>query len=117
VNFGSEETYSPDFSLEQDLTKSLDSCMKWFMHGNPKGMFVRTRGMFSRFADYSYSLDKSHFLHYGLEQQASIASDYWLLLNYGFEGNKGLYEYLDYTLTNLFTLIHKYRSAMNGFPG
>lgn len=83
-----------------------------------KGMFVRTRGMFSRFADYSYSLDKSHFLHYGLEQQASIASDYWLLLNYGFEGNKGLYEYIDITPDeSIYTLIHKYRSAMNGFPG
>jgi hypothetical protein len=114
-----EGTYSPDFSLEQDLTKKL-RFMHEMVHAwqSQKGMFVRTRGMFSRFADYSYSLDKSHFLHYGLEQQASIASDYWLLLNYGFEGNKGLYEYLDYTPDeSIYTLIHKYRSAMNGFPG
>ncbi len=49
------------------------------------GMFVRTRGLFSRFADYSYSLDKENIRHYSLEQQASLVSDYWLLQAYGFK--------------------------------
>ncbi|WBW61427.1 type IV secretion protein Rhs [Klebsiella electrica] len=114
-----EETYSPDFSLERDLAKK-HRFMHEMVHAwqTQKGMFVRTRGLFSRFADYSYSLDKADFLHYGLEQQASIASDYWLLINYGFENNRGLYEYRDYTSKkSLYDLIHKYKSVMKGFPG
>jgi len=82
-------------------------------------MFVRTRGLFSRFADYSYSLDKADFLHYGLEQQASIASDYWLLLTYGFNSDTlYLTEYRDYH-PNVSTheLIRKYKSVLKGFPG
>ncbi|MEX0501391.1 Uncharacterised protein [Raoultella terrigena] len=114
-----EETYSPDFSLEQEISKK-HRFMHEMVHAwqAQKGMFVRTRGLFSRFADYSYSLDKADFLHYGLEQQASIASDYWLLINYGFEGNYGLYEYRDYTLNKSpYNLIYKYKSVMKGFPG
>ncbi|HAT1621179.1 TPA: type IV secretion protein Rhs [Raoultella planticola] len=114
-----EETYSPDFSLEQEISKK-HRFMHEMVHAwqAQKGMFVRTRGLFSRFADYSYSLDKADFLHYGLEQQASIASDYWLFINYGFEGNRGLYEYRDYTSNKSpDNLIYKYKSVMKGFPG
>jgi hypothetical protein len=114
-----EETYSPDFSLEQEISKK-HRFIHEMVHAwqSQKGMFVRTRGLFSRFADYSYSLDKADFLHYGLEQQASIASDYWLLINYDFEGNYGLYEYRDYTLNKSpYNLIYKYKSVMKGFPG
>ncbi|HEX4500273.1 MAG TPA: type IV secretion protein Rhs [Scandinavium sp.] len=114
-----EETYSPDFSLEHDLKKK-HRFMHEMVHAwqAQKGMFVRTRGLFSRFADYSYSLDKADFLHYGLEQQASIASDYWLLLTYGFNGNNSLYEYRDYSSNqSAYSLIQKYKSIMKGFPG
>ena len=41
------------------------------------GMFVRTRGLFSRFADYSYSLDKENIRHYDHKE-----SDYTLLQKY-----------------------------------
>ncbi|POZ15372.1 type IV secretion protein Rhs [Lelliottia aquatilis] len=112
-----EETYSPDFSL--DRLKKTHRFMHEMVHAwqAQKGMFVRTRGLFSRFADYSYSLDKADFLHYGLEQQASIASDYWLLLHYGFEGNNALYEYRDYDPNvSVYNLLQKYRSVLKGFP-
>jgi hypothetical protein len=82
-------------------------------------MFVRTRGLFSRFADYSYSLDKADFMHYGLEQQASIASDYWLLITYGFNRDTSyLAEYRDYTpgVSN-HDLIRKYKVVLKGFLG
>lgn len=115
-----EGTYSPDFSLERDLQKK-HRFMHEMVHAwqAQKGMFVRTRGLFSRFADYSYSLDKADFLHYGLEQQASIASDYWLLLTYGFNSDTlYLIEYRDYH-PNVSTheLIRKYKSVLKGFPG
>ncbi|WP_285129824.1 type IV secretion protein Rhs [Leclercia adecarboxylata] len=115
-----EGTYSPDFSLERELQKK-HRFMHEMVHAwqAQKGMFVRTRGLFSRFADYSYSLDKADFLHYGLEQQASIASDYWLLLTYGFHSDTlYLTEYRDYH-PNVSTheLIRKYKSVLKGFPG
>lgn len=114
-----EETYSPDFSLEKKLVKK-HRFMHEMMHvwQSQKGMFVRTRGLFSRFADYSYSLDKAELLHYGLEQQASIVSDYWLLLYEGFENNKGLHVYRDYSSAeSVYSLIQKYKSVLKGFPG
>ena len=113
-----EDTYSPEFS--KDLLNKKHIFMHEMMHvwQTQKGMFVRTRGLFSRFADYSYSLDKSDIFHYGLEQQASLVSDYWLLLTYGFEGTGGLYTYRDYDPQEpVYSLIQKYRKVMKGFPG
>jgi len=113
-----EGTYSPDFSLDELPKKHI--FMHEMMHAwqTQKGMFVRTRGLFSRFADYTYSLDKADLFHYGLEQQASIVSDYWLLLHFGFEGNNGLYKYRDYDPNgSVYSLIQKYKSALKGFPG
>ncbi|HHN8541235.1 type IV secretion protein Rhs [Citrobacter cronae] len=114
-----EGTYSPDFSL--DILEKKHRFMHEMVHAwqAQKGMFVRTRGLFSRFADYSYSLDKADFLHYGLEQQASIASDYWLLLTYGFNsGTSYLSVYRDYNPNeSVYSLISKYKAVMKGFPG
>lgn len=113
-----EGTYSPDFSL--DVLQKKHRFMHEMVHAwqAQKGMFVRTRGLFSRFADYSYSLDKADFLHYGLEQQASIASDYWLLLNYGLYGHSDLHKYRDYNPNeSIYSLTAKYTSILKGFPG
>jgi len=74
--------------------------------------------LFSRFADYSYSLDKADFLHYGLEHQASIASDYWLLLNHAFNGYGGFNVYRDYNPDeSIYSLIQKYKAVLKGFLG
>jgi len=113
-----EETYSHDFSL--DGLKKKHRFMHEMVHAwqAQKGMFVRTRGLFSRFADYSYSLDKADFLHYGLEQQASLASDYWLLLNHAFNGYSGFNVYRDYNPDeSIYSLIQKYKAVLKGFPG
>lgn len=73
--------------LEKKLIHLISLYMHEMMHvwQTQKGMFVRTRGFFSGIADYTYSLDKVDLLHYGLEQQASIVSDYWLLKCFGLE--------------------------------
>lgn len=113
-----EDTYSHDFSMEADVQKK-HRFMHEMMHvwQSQHGMFVRTRGLFSRFADYSYSLDKTDIRHYSLEQQASLVSDYWLLLIYGFEGNTHLIQYRDYDYGEpVHSLIAKYKSVMKGFP-
>ncbi|EJB8470399.1 type IV secretion protein Rhs [Citrobacter freundii] len=114
-----EGTYSPDFSL--DILEKKHRFMHEMVHAwqAQKGMFVRTRGLFSRFADYSYSLDKADFLHYGLEQQASIASDYWLIQAFGL--NRDTYALVKYRNLNPNESIHSilsiYKSVMKGFPG
>lgn len=113
-----EGTYSPEFSLGS--LEKRHRFLHEMMHvwQTQKGMFVRTRGLFSRFADYSYSLDKADLFHYGLEQQASIVSDYWLLLKYGFDGNSNLYKYRDYDPgESIHSLIAKYKNVLKGFPG
>ena len=113
-----EETYSHDFSLE--LVGKKHRFMHEMVHAwqAQKGMFVRTRGLFSRFADYSYSLDKADFLHYGLEQQASLASDYWLLLNNKLTDYCDLHVYRDYNFSeSVYSLIQKYKAVLKGFPG
>lgn len=114
-----EETYSPDFSLEDDLVKK-HRFMHEMMHvwQTQKGMFVRTRGLFSGLADYTYSLDKVDLLHYGLEQQASIVSDYWLLQYFGLEKNQSLLQYRDLHLKEtIYYLLNKYKTVLKGFPG
>ncbi|POT55273.1 type IV secretion protein Rhs [Citrobacter amalonaticus] len=115
-----EGTYSNDFSLESNIEKK-HRFMHEMMHvwQAQKGMFVRTRGLFSRFADYSYSFDKADILHYSLEQQASLVSDYWLLLTYGYSRNTSyLFENRDYDPNeSVHELLRKYKSVMKGFPG
>lgn len=82
-----------------------------------RGMWVRTRGAFSWAADYTYSLDKNHLLEYGLEQQASLVSDYWLLKNYGFLNHANLYKFRDYIPSEKDTaLLARYEKILGGFP-
>lgn len=113
-----EDTYSHDFSMEADVQKK-HRFMHEMMHvwQEQHGMFVRTRGLFSRFADYSYSLDKANIRHYTLEQQASLVSDYWLLQAYGFRNYMYLPALRNYDPQESdYLLVQKYRKAMKGFP-
>ncbi|WP_411752673.1 hypothetical protein [Serratia sp. (in: enterobacteria)] len=48
-----------------------------------KGMWVRTRGLFSWAVSYKYKLDKLRLNYYGMEQQASIIADYFYLKKFG----------------------------------
>ncbi|URQ61051.1 type IV secretion protein Rhs [Pantoea alhagi] len=50
-----------------------------------KGMWVRTRGLFSWAANYDYDFSGNKYLHdYTMEQQAQIVADYFLLYRYGY---------------------------------
>ncbi|MCR1330333.1 type IV secretion protein Rhs, partial [Enterobacter sp. BT1131] len=61
---------------------------------------------------------KVDLLHYGLEQQASIVSDYWLLKYFGLDKNQSLLQYRDLHLKEtLYYLLNKYKTVLKGFPG
>lgn len=80
--------------------------------------FRKKIGLFSRFADYTYSLDKNNLLDYSLEQQATIVSDYWLLKTYGFSGHSYLVNYKDYNSNEPYSvLLKKYEKVLGSFPG
>ena len=82
-----------------------------------RGMWVKLRGMISWAADYTYSLDKVNLSQYSMEQQASIVSDYWLLLNYGFDQKYKYHKYQNYNESeSRSVLISKYQSVLEGFP-
>ena len=79
-----EPHYRDDFSIEVPRYKH------WFIHEmvhvlqHQIGMNVRTRGAFSWAASYNYSLPPDKKLSdFGMEQQASIISDFYYLINYG----------------------------------
>ncbi|WP_024550123.1 hypothetical protein [Siccibacter turicensis] len=115
-----DRTYENDFSMPSN--QRTPAAQHLFMHEmmhvwqHQRGMWVRVRGAFSWAADYTYSLDKD-LLEYGLEQQASIVSDYWLLRHYGFWGNSNLYAYRDYEPSEpARELLTKYEQVLGRFP-
>lgn len=117
-----EGTYEPDFSMSH-VKMSREYGAHLFLHEmmhvwqHQRGMMVRTRGAFSWAVDYSYVLDKLQLLDYGLEQQASIVSDYWLLKSYGFEGYSNLYCLTDYDPSEpKDDLLKRYEGILGSFP-
>jgi len=84
-----KETYLKDFSI------SSNSNQHFFIHEmvhvwqQQHGMWVKTRGLFSWASSYKYTLDENKKLNdYGMEQQAQIIADYFLLKTYGVRGLK-----------------------------
>ncbi|ARJ41640.1 type IV secretion protein Rhs [Pantoea alhagi] len=78
--------YAHDFSAISDIGKQHT-----FIHElthvwqYQKGMWVRTRGLFSWAASYHYDFNENKYLHdYTMEQQAQIVADYFLLYRYGY---------------------------------
>lgn len=116
-----DERYESDFSAP---TKQVSpDAQHLFLHEMmhvwqyQHDMWVRTRGAFSWAADYTYSLNKATLRDYGLEQQASIVSDYWLLKHYGFYGHSNLYSYRDYNPSEpVIILMRKYEQVLRCFP-
>ncbi|WP_242502735.1 type IV secretion protein Rhs [Serratia sp. 1D1416] len=82
-----KDGYAPDFSASSVKVESkyvfIHELGHVWQHQNRQ--WVRLRGSFSWAADYTYRLDKEKLTDYSLEQQASILSDYWLLLVYGMD--------------------------------
>lgn len=115
------DKHEDDFSMpKKPRVEQQHLFMHEMMHvwQHQRGMWVRTRGLISRFADYTYDLDKNKLLDYSLEQQASIVSDYWLLKTYGFRHYAYLIDYRDYNNDEpFFELLNKYERVLGSFPG
>lgn len=115
------DKYEEDFSIPKgNRVEQQHLFMHEMMHvwQHQRGMWVRTRGLFSRIADYTYSLDKNNLCDYSLEQQATIVSDYWLLKKYSFNNHSYLIDYKDYTPNEPYPdLLKKYEKVLGSFPG
>lgn len=86
------EIYWPQKYYSQDYSMELYSNQHFFMHEMvhiwqyQMGMQVAIRGAFSLMANYEYGLEEGKFLSdYGMEQQASIIADYFILKNFGYD--------------------------------
>jgi len=82
-----------------------------------RGMMVRTRGAFSWAVDYNYELNKPNLMDYGIENQACIVSDYWLLKTYGFGNRNDLYRLKNYDPSEpTLKLMARYQKVLGSFP-
>lgn len=86
-----------------------------------RGMWVKTRGLYSWLANYSYELDGSKLLkNYAMEQQAQIVADYHLLTSSGYAvwrnrfGKEVTYSGNDYA--DVRKVKEKYEKVLVGFP-
>lgn len=84
------EIYFPTAPLNPDFAIAPVEDIRVFMHEmvhvwqHQMGMWVKTRGLFSWYVNYKYELQNGKLLsNYGMEQQAGIISDYYLLITYG----------------------------------
>ncbi len=113
------ERYQPDFSAATIGSRHTFIHEMAHVWQRERGMWVRTRGLFSDVVDYRYRLDgKKKLKDYGMEQQASIIADYWLWKKHGnkewldfaklrivrFLGvsDKNTFELYEYTLSDFF---------------
>jgi len=114
--------YENDFSMSHQRMPRivgahlfLHEMMHIWQHQH--GMMVRLRGAFSWAVDYSYHLDQQHLSDYGMEQQASKVSDYWLLKTYGFDPRSKLYNFIDYDQSEFKNnLLKRYEAIPGDFP-
>ncbi|CAI1797648.1 Uncharacterised protein [Serratia quinivorans] len=80
-----KELYKADFSMAAAGLQHVFIHEMAHVWQHQKGMWVRTRGLFSWAAEYRYRLDDKRLLHnYPMEQQASIIADGWFLKKYGY---------------------------------
>ena len=113
-----EGVYQHDFSVPyvDGMHLFLHEMMHVWQHQH--GVWVRTKGAFSWAVDYTYSFDKQNLFNYGMEQQASIVSDYWLLKHYGFDNHRNLYKLRDYnSKVSAYEWLKLYESIIGDFPG
>lgn len=86
------EIYWPQKYYSRDYSIELFNRQHFFIHEMTHvwqfqmGMKVLMRGAFSLMADYEYALEESKVLSdYGMEQQACIIADYYVLKNFGYD--------------------------------
>jgi len=81
------------------------------------GMNIRMRGLVSWAVSYKYDLTRNSLSSYSMEQQASIVSDFWLLVNFGFANYKRIINYKNYdTALSVRELIDEYKKILKSFP-
>ncbi|MHC5175694.1 type IV secretion protein Rhs [Serratia rhizosphaerae] len=81
------------------------------------GMWVRSRGLFSWIADYTYRLDGKRLLKdYPMEQQASIIADYFYLKNRGYnEWLSKIGDNINFRGVTDKYITHKYKYTLSQF--
>ncbi|MCL2893987.1 type IV secretion protein Rhs [Brenneria tiliae] len=80
-----KELYKPDFSMAYIYAQHTFIHEMAHVWQHQKGMWVRSRGLFSWAADYNYRLDGKKLLNdYQMEQQAQIIADYFFLKKQGY---------------------------------
>ena len=85
------EQYWPNIVFMEDFSIMGIGVQRWFMHESvhvwqyQMGMFVKAEGLFSWAVSYQYVLEEDKVLSdYGMEKQACIIADYFVLTRYGF---------------------------------
>ncbi|WP_145521651.1 type IV secretion protein Rhs [Yersinia aldovae] len=109
--------YRDDYSMSPVDFKHLFMHEMMHVWQYQRGMNVRMRGLVSWATDYKYDLTKDHLSLYSMEQQASIVSDFWLLIKYGYSNYNGIIKYKDYDSSEpVHELIAKYKKVLRSFP-
>ncbi|CAI0934326.1 type IV secretion protein Rhs [Serratia proteamaculans] len=115
------EWYTPDFSSQGYSYKHLFIHEMAHVWQYQRGMWVKTRGLYSWLANYSYELDETKTLkNYSMEQQAQIIADYHLLTSAGYAvwrnrfGKEVTYIGNDYA--DVRKIKEKYGKVLAGFP-
>lgn len=112
-----KDDYSKDFSGETIMGKHLFIHEMAHVWQRQRGMWVRSRGLFSWAAKYQYTLDNSKKLKdYPMEQQASIIADHWLLSEYGYnEWRARIGAGVNYQGGGSDNIIQSYESVLSDF--
>lgn len=86
------EIYWPEGHFKEDYSIETIDYIHFFIHEMTHvwqyqmGMWVKFRGVVSFAVEYKYDLEDGNLLsNYGMEQQASIIADYYILNRFGFE--------------------------------
>jgi hypothetical protein len=112
-----EGVYRSDFSSSDYSSQHMFLHEMMHVYQFQRGMFVKARGAFSWAVNYQYRLDKENLNEYGMEQQASLVSDYWLLINHGFSGHMQNVNLQDYNfMGSEKELTGRYKKILRRFP-
>ncbi|MGV3346526.1 type IV secretion protein Rhs [Enterobacteriaceae bacterium LUAb1] len=109
--------YSSDFSKEFINRKHLFIHEMSHVWQYQHGMNVKTRGLISWAVDYHYELHGWGLAGYGMEQQAQIIADYFLLTQFDGRKNWKIYNKCKncHDLSDT-ALIRMYKDTLRAFP-
>ncbi|MDB2181681.1 type IV secretion protein Rhs [Citrobacter farmeri] len=119
-----DAVYSPDFSSTPTpgASETVAMASHLFIHEMThvwqyqQGYLVKLHGLFSGMVDYHYDLNLNSLSYYGMEQQAAVVADYWLLKNYGLNADLLNVYYIGDTSEAANVLLGKYKKILGLFP-